>query len=591
MATTITLSPRVSIGGSTLATTWQAALVELRVERALNVPGRVTIRFADPGYALLQSKTVTLGGTIQVTDPSGSHTLLKGFVTGIGCEQREGEQPELVVVGHDLSYKLGLTSCVKTWTQVKVSTVVSTLTSSSGLKSTTGSSASTATLTYLLQVDTNLGLLGELAQRLGADWWVAGTTLYFGTPSELSSARQTVALTLGSGLRSFSGRAVPAPQSVTVSGWNIAQQQTVTGQATSATSGVLPTSTLGGLATANGSFVTSAVGARSTTEAKTLSQALFDLRAGAAVEATGIADGNGTVAPGGTVTVKGAGPLSGKYPVTAVEHIYRPRRGFVTRFRSGDHRPAGIVDGTRPRGPGFSGNSIVGHYGVTAGIVTNIKDPTTTGRVKVRFPGMSSTQESAWARIMATGGGATRGNVFIPEVTDEVLVAFEDGDTRTPVVIGGLYGSKSTIPAPTLKNGKVQKRQLVSRLGHVFRFLDGTSTAQKAIELQLADGQSIHFGSDKTTITVASGKQLTIKVGSTTITVAQSTGALSLKAATIQIKATTKLALSAPTIAVTASTALTLKGASVTVTGSAMLTLKASSEVGITGTPVSINSG
>ncbi|MGH8980054.1 MAG: hypothetical protein ACRDWE_03390, partial [Acidimicrobiales bacterium] len=101
MATTITLSPQVTIGGSTLATAWQAALLELRVEHALNVAGRVTIRFADPGYALLQSKTVTLGGTIKVTDPSGSHTLLKGIVTGIGCEQREGEQPELVVTGHD----------------------------------------------------------------------------------------------------------------------------------------------------------------------------------------------------------------------------------------------------------------------------------------------------------------------------------------------------------------------------------------------------------------------------------------------------------------------------------------------------------
>ncbi|MGH9047374.1 MAG: VgrG-related protein, partial [Acidimicrobiales bacterium] len=578
---TVSLTPLVSIGGSALATNWQSALLEIRVERALNVPGRATVRFLDPGYALLQSKSVTLGATFKITDPSGAHVLLKGFVTGIGCEQREEEQPELVVVAHDLGYKLGLTSRVKTWTQVKVSTVVSTLASAAGLSPTSGSSASSATLAYLLQVDTNLGLLGELAQRVGADWWVATTTLYFGTPSELSSARTTVSLTLGSGLRSFSGRAVPAPASVTVTGWNITQQQTVTGQASSATTGVLPTSTLGGLATATGAFVTAAVAARSSTEAKTLSQALFDLRAGAAVEATGVADGNGTLSPGGTVTVASAGPLSGKYAITAVEHVYRPRRGFLTRIRSGDRRPAGIAEGARGRSAGGAGASIVGHHGVTAGIVTNIKDPTSSGRVKVQFPGMSSTQESAWARVVATGGGATRGNVFIPEVNDEVLVAFEDGDTRTPVVIGGLYGSKSKIPAPTLKDGKVQKRQLVSRLGHAFRFLDGTSTAQKAIELALADGQALHLGSDKTTLTLTSGKAFTITVGSTKITVAANTGALSLSAATISIKATSELKLAAPTISVSATTALTLKGLTVTVTGSSAVTVKASTEVGI----------
>jgi len=592
MATAVALSPRVQIAGSPLATLWQVALLELRVERALNVPARAMLRFVDPGYGLLESKAVSIGTAVEIADPGGSTVLLTGTVTGIGCEQREGEQPETVMVVHDASYQLGLTSCVKARTQVTVATVISTLCSPAKLGVTTGTSASSATLPYLLQVDTNLGMIGELALRTGADWWVTGTTLYFGTPAELSSARTTVSLTLGEGLRSFSGRAVAAPASVTVTGWNVDQQETVTNESTSATNGVLPTSTLEALVTTSGTFVTAAVAARSATEARAISQSLFDLRAGAAVEATGVADGDGTIRPGGFVTVAGAGPLSGTYPLSAVEHVFRPRRGFLTRFRSGDRRPDGIVAGTsRQAAPGFGGSSIVGHNGVTSGIVTNVNDPTTRGRVKVRFPGMSQTQESSWARIVAVGGGASRGNVFIPEVNDEVLVAFEDGDTRTPVVLGGLYGSRSGIPAPTVKTGTVQKRELVSRLGHVIRFLDGTSTATKAIELQLADGQLIHFGSDKTTATVKSGKELSITVGSTAITVAQNTGAVTIKAATITLQATTQLKLTAPTVSVNASTALTLKGGTVTVTGSIEVQVKAGTEVGITGTPVSINGG
>ncbi len=592
MTSTITLSPQVSMGGSTLSSSWLGALIELRIERALNVPARVTLRFADPGYALLQSGQAALTGTLEVKGPGGSSTLFDGIVTSVGSEQREGEQPELVIVGHDKSYKLGLTSKVETYVEMGAGTIVSKIVSSSGLSATTGPSLSSPTMDYVLQVDTDLGMLGELARRSGADWWVDGTTLYCGMPNELTSARKTVKLTLGDGLFSFSARALPGPTSVTVSGWDTVQQKAVTGAASGASNGVLPSSTLAGLASVTATFVTGALGARSATEAKALSQSLFDLRASAAVEATGVTAGNGAIVPGGQVTVSGAGPLSGTYPISAVEHVYRPRRGFVTRFRSGDRRPEGLGDGARSNGAGMSG-SIVGHYGVTVGVVSNIKDPTTLGRVKLTFPGLSATKESGWARVVALGGGASYGAVFLPEVTDEVLVAFEDGDTRTPVVIGGLYGKSKTIPATLVDSGtgKVAKRELVSRLGHTVRFLDGTSTDKKAIELALADGaNSIHLGSDKTTVTVKSGNNLSITVGNTSITVAASSGALTIKAATITIQATSQLKLTAPTVNISADTALTMKSSTeATLTGGAALTVKASGEVGITGGVVKIN--
>ncbi len=592
MADAITLSPRVSVGGSALTSVWQAALLEVRVERALNVPGRATLRFVDPGYALLDSGVVSLGAELDVAAPGGPSALFHGIVTALGCDQREGEQPELVVVGYDRSYELGLTSQVKTWSQVTVSSVLRDLVSSSGLRvsgDSVGPSAQ-ASLDYLLQLDTDLGLLGELARRRGADWWVDGTTLCFGKPDELSARRATVKLTLGDGLLSFSARALPVPEKVSVIGWDPAQQQTVTGVATSASSGVLPSSSLAEKAHPSASFVAAALGARSAEEASTLSQALFDLRAAAAVEATGTAAGDGAIAPGGRATVSGAGPLSGEYPLSAVEHVYRPRRGFVTRFWSGDRRPAGLVeDSSRGSGSGVKG-SIVGHHGLTAGIVTNINDPTRQGRVKVLFAGMSKAQESAWARIVATGGGSARGNVFIPEVGDEVLVAFEDGDTRVPLVLGGLYGSQSTIPPPDVADGKVQKRELVSRLGHTVRLLDGEATDQKAIELVLAGGlNAVHLGADKTTVTVQKGKALSITVGSTAITVAQGTGEVSIKAPSISLQADQQIQLQAPTVTVNADTSLELKSQMSASLQGLTVVLQAEASMQVTGTPVMIN--
>ena len=65
------------------------------------------------------------------------------------------------------------------------------------------------------------------------------------------------------------------------------------------------------------------------------------------------------------------------------------------------------------------------------------------------------------------------GSVMIPEVGDEVLVGFEHGDPRQPIILGGLFGNKSTIPDWTVKDGKVSSRRFTSRLGHVWELSDG----------------------------------------------------------------------------------------------------------------------
>ena len=71
--------------------------------------------------------------------------------------------------------------------------------------------------------------------------------------------------------------------------------------------------------------------------------------------------------------------------------------------------------------------------GVAVAIVRDNKDTSGLGRVKVSFPWHSQPQESYWARVATPMAGNERGIYFIPEVNDEVLVAFERGDVRFPV--------------------------------------------------------------------------------------------------------------------------------------------------------------
>ena len=72
--------------------------------------------------------------------------------------------------------------------------------------------------------------------------------------------------------------------------------------------------------------------------------------------------------------------------------------------------------------------------------MTNIKGgPDGLGRIKVKFPWLSDSLESDWARIVYPGAGKERGFMFTPEVDDEVIVCFEHGDFRRPYVLGGLF--------------------------------------------------------------------------------------------------------------------------------------------------------
>jgi uncharacterized protein involved in type VI secretion and phage assembly len=284
------------------------------------------------------------------------------------------------------------------------------------------------------------------------------------------------------------------------------------------------------------------------------------------VTARGVAAGNGAIQPGVTLSVSGAGPLSGTYPVTRVEHVYRPSTGLVTRFWSGDRRPSSLVDVLS--GGRSSASPATSHPGLVVGTVTNNKDELRSGRVKVRYPGLSATDESEWARLTAVGGGKGRGMVSVPEVDDEVLVAFEGGDPRQPVVIGGLFGDKGTIPSwDVADNGQVSSRGLTSRLGHVLQLSDGTTDATQFVLLQLAGkNHTLRLGKDSANLEVPGGTPLTITSGHASIAFDKQ-GGVTISGTKVTIKAEQSLEMSAPSASLKADAKLDLQGGQAGLTG------------------------
>ena len=155
-------------------------------------------------------------------------------------------------------------------------------------------------------------------------------------------------------------------------------------------------------------------------------------------------------------------------------------------------------------------------YGVMVGVVTNNQDPDGQGRVKVRFPWLSDADESQWARIAAPMAGKERGMYFLPEVDDEVLVAFEHGDVRFPYVLGALWNGQDA-PPTTNDDGKNHLRVIKSRSGHIIRLND--EDGKEKIEIvDKSEKNSIIFDTAQNTITITTDKDITLTAPHGTIT-------------------------------------------------------------------------
>src|SRR5690606_9351237 len=73
-------------------------------------------------------------------------------------------------------------------------------------------------------------------------------------------------------------------------------------------------------------------------------------------------------------------------------------------------------------------------------------DPAGEERILVKLPILGESHEGVWARLASLDAGDRRGWVLRPELDDEVLLGFLDGDAEQPVVLGQLHSSAR--PAP-----------------------------------------------------------------------------------------------------------------------------------------------
>jgi len=186
-------------------------------------------------------------------------------------------------------------------------------------------------------------------------------------------------------------------------------------------------------------------------------------------------------------------------------------------------------------------------FGVVVGVVSNNQDDEKLNRVKVTFPWLSEDEESHWARVSCLMAGDQRRALFLPEVGDEVLVAFEHGDIDRPYVIGSLWNGVDK-PPKTNDDGKNNIRLIQSRSGHKLT-LDDTDGSEKISIEDKSGKNSIVWDTSANTITISADKDIMLKAPS---------GKISLDAKELSLK-------SSGDATVEASGSLTLKGSTVNI--------------------------
>jgi uncharacterized protein involved in type VI secretion and phage assembly len=176
-------------------------------------------------------------------------------------------------------------------------------------------------------------------------------------------------------------------------------------------------------------------------------------------------------------------------------------------------------------------------YGVMPALVTDIKDPDDQGRVKVTLPWTPDSKGEryeGWARLATLMGGNNRGSWFVPDVDDEVLIAFEQGDPRRPFVLGALWNGRDKAPETMDGGGKNFKKVLRSRNG-------------VKVTLDDQDGQ------EKLILETPGGQKVTLKDGPGSVAIEDSNGnSVKLETAGVTVTASAKVNVNASQVAVSA---------------------------------------
>lgn len=517
MAVSYLAQPKIFIDGSEAASSLLEDVLQIVVEESLHLPAMFTLVISNPRFSgqaddsiNQHAKLFAIGKKIKISFAASTTeskefsqgekgTVIEGEITGMETHFTKDSQAPIIVRGYDVAHRLHRGRFNRSFQDKTDGDIVGKIIQEVGISKGTVDQGNGPHDYVFQENQTNMEFLRERAARNGFELFVQDNKLNFRKPK----AESTLELVWLKELQSFHVRVSSAEQvsSVEVRGWDYKEKKAVVETAKSQS---LITSTDEG----EGKKTSSSFGGKPSSpkmivvdqpfflkkEATAIANSLFNELSGEFVQADARADGSPEIRPGKKVKLKEMGKYSGSYYITETRHLYQ--EGIYTT----DFSVRGLRDGDlfstvkQPRRlqPGQT---------LMVGIVTDNQDPEGWGRVRVKFPTLTpeddgSAHASNWARVVAIGASAERGLYCLPEIDDEVLVAFEHGDIHRPYILGGVWNGKDKTP-DTIKDsvveGKVRLRTFKTRTGHQWQFVEeDKDSSKKGFYLKTVYGHEIN---------------------------------------------------------------------------------------------------
>ena len=484
MPTTTASGRVIEVEGSALASDVDAQIESALVHDRLAMPDMFVVVFRDPTRDILGRAGLEIGKAVKIStvglNADAPEPLISGEVTSIEAEY-DSLGARAVVRGYDRSHRLAAGRKTATYQNVKYSDIAQQIASAAGLEADTDTSD--GTLDHVFQVNqSDLDFLYAMAREIGFDCRVDDRTLIFKKVVQSSDApgegtvdsTDPVQLVWGLNLLEFRARmsAVAQVAKVEVRGWDPDAKDKIVGSAdATATNAQLSTSPSDLASKVGGqTLVVTDRPVSTQSGADQLATARAQQVGSAAFEASAVVIGSASLKAGTPVSISGIDPaLAGKWVVSGSRHefgngAYKTSLEFTGRQ---DRSILGLVTQGTPAGSDRI-------PGVVIAVVDDNDDPADLGRVRVRYPWLGDQAVSYWARLAMPGAGKDTGMVWVPQVGDEVVVAFEQGDPDHPFVIGGLWNGKDAAPLGDglLDSGKVKDSGFISRAGHKLVFFD-----------------------------------------------------------------------------------------------------------------------
>jgi len=287
--------------------------------------------------------------------------------------------------------------------------------------------------------------------------------------------------------------------------------------------------------------------------------------------------GNALPKPGCMVTLEGLGDrFNGDGYVSALHH--RLTSGFWTTALEIGLSPDWF-SATAPHvaAPGAAGQ-LPPVANLQTGIVMKINDdPDGEYRVQVQLPLLQAGNMAVWARLGSFYASNGIGAEFYPEVGDEVVVAFMNGDPRFPIIVGSLYSKKNPPPVPP--DAKNSQKSIVTRAKLRIDFFEEDPT----VEISTPAGQKVRLDDKANSVTVKDMNGNTVTLDSSGITADSASnmtltakGNISITAqGSLSLKANANVSIEGLQVAAKADTSFSAQGsAEAKLLSSAMVTIQ-----------------